>query len=83
MTAHKRDAAIAADASALPAQDVRAPAPDGNASTAAQGLPTHDDIARRAYEIYRERGGADGLEVDDWIRAERELTTLRGNEADL
>jgi hypothetical protein len=33
----------------------------------------HDAIARRAYEIYRQRGGADGNELDDWIQAEAEL----------
>jgi hypothetical protein len=32
-----------------------------------------DDIARRAYEIYLERGQADGFDRDDWLRAEREL----------
>jgi DUF2934 family protein len=73
MTAHKRDAVVAADASALRPQ-AREPAPPALASAAAQGIPTHDDIARRAYAIYQERGGADGLEADDWIRAERELT---------
>jgi len=31
------------------------------------------DIARRAYEIYRSRGGGDGLDMDDWLQAEREL----------
>jgi hypothetical protein len=31
------------------------------------------DIARRAFEIYCERGYQDGHDVDDWLRAEREL----------
>ena len=30
-------------------------------------------IRRRAYQIYQERGMADGLEVEDWLRAEAEL----------
>src|SRR5579864_994160 len=34
-----------------------------------------DDIARRAYEIYLERGQADGFDREDWLRAERELGT--------
>jgi hypothetical protein len=34
---------------------------------------TDDDIARRAYELYEERGGEHGHDVDDWLRAEREL----------
>jgi len=38
-------------------------------------------IARRAYEIFVERGGQDGRDMDDWLRAERELavTTARTN----
>ena len=34
---------------------------------------TDDDIARRAFELYRERGGQDGHDADDWLEAEREL----------
>jgi Protein of unknown function (DUF2934) len=35
--------------------------------------PNREEIAQRAYEIYRERGGAAGDELSDWIMAEREL----------
>jgi hypothetical protein len=31
------------------------------------------EIARKAYELYCARGGQNGSEVDDWLRAEREL----------
>jgi hypothetical protein len=31
------------------------------------------DIARHAYELYLQRGRADGFDRDDWVRAEREL----------
>jgi hypothetical protein len=34
-----------------------------------------EDIRRRAYEIYLECGGQRGRELDDWLRAERELET--------
>ena len=30
-------------------------------------------IRARAYEIYLERGGQPGHDVDDWIQAEREI----------
>ncbi len=30
-------------------------------------------IARRAYEIYEERGRSDGEDVNDWLRAEAEV----------
>ena len=32
-----------------------------------------EDIALRAYQIYLERGAHAGQELDDWLRAEREL----------
>ena len=35
--------------------------------------PTREEIAFRAYQIYQERGGAPGSELEDWTRAEREL----------
>ena len=35
--------------------------------------PSHEEIRRRAYEIYLERNGDAGDELDDWLRAEREL----------
>ena len=35
--------------------------------------PSEDDIRRRAYEMYLERGGSHGGDFDDWVRAENEL----------
>jgi hypothetical protein len=32
-----------------------------------------DEIRRRAYEIYLERGEQPGRDLDDWLQAEREL----------
>lgn len=32
-----------------------------------------DDVARRAYELFQERGCEPGCDLDDWLRAEREL----------
>jgi len=37
------------------------------------GEPSREEIARRAYELYLARGGADGSEQEDWLQAEREL----------
>jgi len=31
------------------------------------------EIRERAYEIYVKRGGADGLDENDWFQAEKEL----------
>ncbi len=32
-----------------------------------------DNIRRRAYELYEERGREDGHDLDDWLRAEDEV----------
>ncbi len=52
---------------------VKSPAPTTRKSGVAKSAPTHADIALRAYQIYLERGGAPGNELEDWTRAEREL----------
>jgi hypothetical protein len=36
--------------------------------------PTHEQIAQRAYEIYVERDCAPGDPMQDWLRAELELS---------
>ncbi len=35
--------------------------------------PSHEQIARRAYELYLQRGAQHGCDLQDWIAAEREL----------
>ena len=42
-------------------------------ATSARSTPSDEEIRRRAYEIYLERGDLAGDEIDDWLRAEREL----------
>jgi hypothetical protein len=44
---------------------------DGDGQTELRSL-----IARRAYEIYEERGRNDGSDVADWLRAEVEVKSL-------
>jgi len=36
--------------------------------------PSAEEIAFRAHQIFLERGATPGLELDDWLQAERELT---------
>ena len=36
--------------------------------------PTVEEITHRAYGLYLERGGEDGKDLQDWARAEQELT---------
>jgi hypothetical protein len=57
-----------------------AKAPSGKtqaAKTAALGEPSHEDIARRAYELYLERGSIEGHQEEDWLIAEAELRRPR------
>jgi hypothetical protein len=46
--------------------------PQAAGDTAVASLD-RERVALRAYELYLERGGADGLAMDDWLTAEREL----------
>jgi hypothetical protein len=39
----------------------------------AERHPTREEIELRAYEIYVERGGAQGNDLEDWLQAESEL----------
>ena len=45
-------------------------------NAAANCQSDHDQIRRRAYEIYLEGGSLPGRELDDWLRAERELRKI-------
>jgi hypothetical protein len=38
--------------------------------------PTHGQIERHAFQIYLECGACPGNELDDWLRAERELERI-------
>lgn len=33
----------------------------------------HDEISRRAFEIFLSRGGGHGRDLDDWLQAERDI----------
>ena len=37
--------------------------------------PTHEEIAVRSYELYLARGSEPGHESEDWLQAERELSS--------
>lgn len=53
--------------SAAPAQTA------GTHTTSPNGSKTRDGIARRAYELYVQRGRQDGKALEDWLQAERQL----------
>ena len=55
----------------LQASHIQPHAEDSSANHAAN----HDEIRRRAFEIYLERGGLPGRELEDWLQAENEFET--------
>jgi hypothetical protein len=44
-------------------------------------LPTLEEIELRAYEIYLKRGDAEGIAMEDWLAAEKELLASRQADA--
>ena len=58
--------------------------PDGNATdrAIAPHEPAIEEIRARAYEVYVQRGRIDGLDLEDWLRAEQELKQVRNNPTD-
>jgi hypothetical protein len=48
----------------------------------ARNHATQGEIALRAYQIYLERGGAPGNELEDWMEAERRLVGENGKLAE-
>ena len=51
----------------------------GSESLTAKARPTREEIELRAFQIFIERGGADGHDVDDWVQAEQELAEKYAN----
>jgi Protein of unknown function (DUF2934) len=49
-------------------------------SASSSHKPSCDEIRLRAYQIYLERGGLPGDEIDDWLLAERELSRPKPHE---
>jgi hypothetical protein len=55
-----------------------ASADDRAAGVSAAAAPVSSAaIAERAFALYCERGGAHGFDLEDWLRAERELAGQR------
>jgi len=47
----------------------------------AEAMPAHDEIARRAYELFVKRGGRGGDPIKDWLDAEAQLKAERKKRA--
>jgi hypothetical protein len=46
----------------------------GRPGAGATRRPGSDDIRRRAFELFMERGGRHGHDLEDWLKAEQELS---------
>jgi hypothetical protein len=44
------------------------------AAASKKAAPSHDEIAKRSYELFLARGGEHGHAEEDWLTAERELS---------
>jgi hypothetical protein len=49
----------------------------GSSGMVDQASELEERVRRRAYEFYEERGRTDGHDMDDWLRAESEITSGR------
>ena len=36
-------------------------------------IPTHEEIAERAFGLFEQRGATNGGDLDDWLEAERQI----------
>ena len=45
-------------------------------------VPSKEEISHVAYALYLQRGGEQGKDVEDWLRAEKELSGENGKERD-
>ena len=76
-------AAAVLESDELSARPALVVAPDDRSASMSSeeqgGEPTEEEIRYRAYLLYIERGAGDGMDFEDWVRAERELKNRRGN----
>jgi hypothetical protein len=49
--------------------------------TSESDIEPQEQIRRRAYELYEQRGREDGRDLDDWLQAQSEVTQKRATTA--
>jgi len=55
------------------------PVPPKKVNVTVEPKTSDADIRKRAYELFEARGREQGHELDDWLRAETELTGPMGH----
>ena len=63
------------------ADDSQTSAPESTPEFSSADGYDRDRVATRAYELYMERGGGDGSDMEDWFTAEREFSITRDPQA--
>ena len=53
--------------------------PAEKTKSTSSSIPLELEISRRAYELYQERGAEEGHDLEDWLRAEEEISQNLGN----
>jgi DUF2934 family protein len=48
-------------------------------AASAESPNIEEDIRKRAYELFEARGGTEGHELEDWLRAEEEIRGSKTN----
>jgi hypothetical protein len=71
---------MASKARSSDSSEAAAPGTEAHKQGRLPDLVREESIRRRAYEMYLERGGEPGHELEDWLQAERELATDRSFE---
>ena len=66
---------MASKAKAIGSTDLRQPGTPVEERARLLQSTREQEIRNRAYEIYLQRGAQPGCELEDWLQAERELTT--------
>lgn len=75
--ARSKDPKVNGTARRTGAADTKTASPPAIQATSAP--PSDDDIARRAYEIYEREGRQPGTDLQNWLRAEAELSGTKGH----
>jgi hypothetical protein len=57
-----------------PSKAIRSQDKQGGFAMFERRAPSGEEIARRAHELYVQRGGEHGKDVEDWVTAEKELS---------
>ena len=75
----KTEKAVPAPVAKAPAPVAKAPVPVAKAAPAVGKpyVPTPEEIQTRAFEIYVSEGCKEGSDLENWLRAEKELLARR------